>query len=77
MVTYFIVGALVMYFARGARGIEVIPNVSFWGDLPFLLKVSGLQWYYDPTLLMVMFANMQYLEPHNYNVCHKRFWMPK
>jgi hypothetical protein len=23
---------------RGARGVEVIPNLSFWKDFPFLLK---------------------------------------
>ena len=29
-----------MYAARGARGLEVIPNYSFWKSLPFLIKVS-------------------------------------
>lgn len=37
-VTYFIVGMSYMYFVKGARGLEVIPNVSFWKDLPYLLK---------------------------------------
>ena len=39
--TYFIVGGLIMYFMRGARGVEVIPNYTFWKDLPFLIKVRG------------------------------------
>ena len=30
-----------MYFMRGARGVEVIPNYTFWKDLPFLIKVRG------------------------------------
>ena len=29
-----------MYFVKGARGIEVIPNYTFWKDFPFLLKVN-------------------------------------
>ena len=41
-VTYFIVGMSTMYFVKGARGLEVIPNVSFWKDLPYLLKVYML-----------------------------------
>lgn len=29
-----------MYFAKGARGVEVIPNYVFWKDLPYLIKVQ-------------------------------------
>ena len=39
-ITYFIVGGLIMYFAKGARGVEVIPNLNYWKDLPLLLRVS-------------------------------------
>ena len=39
-IAYLVIGGLVMYFAKGARGIEVIPNITFWKDLPFLLKVN-------------------------------------
>ncbi|CAG9863556.1 unnamed protein product [Phyllotreta striolata] len=35
---YLIGGALVLYFIRGARGAEVIPNVEFWKNLPGLVK---------------------------------------
>ena len=28
-----------MYFMRGARGVEVIPNYTFWKDVPSLIKV--------------------------------------
>ncbi|XP_050299760.1 uncharacterized protein LOC126738442 isoform X2 [Anthonomus grandis grandis] len=35
---YFIGGALIMYFMRGARGAEVIPNFDFWVALPGLMK---------------------------------------
>ena len=38
--TYVIVGCLVNAFARQKRGIEIIPNLEFWKDFPFLLKVS-------------------------------------
>ena len=40
--TYFIVGALVMHFVYGAKGQDNIPNVNFWMDFPFLLRVSFL-----------------------------------
>jgi hypothetical protein len=36
--TYVIVGCLVNAFARQKRGIEIIPNLEFWKDFPFLLK---------------------------------------
>ena len=31
-----------MYFVKGARGVEIIPNLGFWTALPFLVKVSFL-----------------------------------
>ena len=39
---YFVVGGIFMYTKRGARGVEVIPNYTFWKDLPFLLKVKTM-----------------------------------
>ncbi len=36
---YFIIGAIVMFQVKGARGIEVVPNYTFWKDLPSLIKV--------------------------------------
>lgn len=36
---YFVVGALLLRFLRGARGIEMIPNLEFWKDLPYLVRV--------------------------------------
>ena len=41
-IAYLVIGGVVMYFAKGARGIEVIPNITFWKDLPFLLKVNTI-----------------------------------
>ncbi|VEN36422.1 unnamed protein product [Callosobruchus maculatus] len=35
---YLVGGGLVLYFIRGARGVEVIPNVEFWRNLPSLVK---------------------------------------
>ena len=40
IVLYFIIGSVVMYTAKGARGVEMIPNYTFWRDLPFLIKVA-------------------------------------
>jgi hypothetical protein len=38
LAVYFIVGTLVMRFRFQAAGVEMIPNVSFWKDLPALIK---------------------------------------
>ena len=40
IIVFFAVGALIQYKVKGARGIEVIPNILFWRDLPFLIKVG-------------------------------------
>ena len=37
--SYFIIGTIVMYTAKGARGTEMIPNYLFWKGLPGLIKV--------------------------------------
>ena len=37
-VTYIVVGTLLMVLWKGARGLEIIPNLGFWKDFPFLLK---------------------------------------
>ena len=47
--SYFIVGILWNKYRRGATGMEVIPNLSFWQDLPNLVKVS---FYYINSLLV-------------------------
>lgn len=39
VITYFVVGGIYMYQAKEARGLDVIPNLAFWKDLPFLIKV--------------------------------------
>jgi len=47
------VGAIVCKFALKKEGIEIIPNVHFWKDLPFLLK-DGIML---PVDLIRMIAN--------------------
>ena len=37
---YFLTGFLFLRFARGARGVEQIPNYSFWKELPLYIYVS-------------------------------------
>ena len=34
-----------MYFGKGARGAEVIPNVGFWTGFPGLVKVGSVGHY--------------------------------
>lgn len=36
--TYFTIGSIVRFAYLGARGIEVIPNLRFWKDLPGLVR---------------------------------------
>lgn len=36
--TYFTIGSIVRFMYLGARGIEVIPNLDFWKDLPALVR---------------------------------------
>ena len=38
--SYFVVGTLWNKYRRGATGMEVIPNLAFWQDLPNLVKVT-------------------------------------
>jgi hypothetical protein len=33
------VGMAYMYKVKGATGVEMVPNIDFWRDLPALLKV--------------------------------------
>ncbi|XP_060522055.1 uncharacterized protein LOC132699400 [Cylas formicarius] len=35
---YLVGGCLIMHFVRGARGIEIIPNIDFWRSIPGLVK---------------------------------------
>jgi hypothetical protein len=35
---YFIGGAIFMATVKGARGVEVVPNLTFWTELPALIK---------------------------------------
>jgi cation-dependent mannose-6-phosphate receptor len=35
---YFVGGIAILYFMRGARGLEAIPNIDFWRGLPGLVK---------------------------------------
>jgi hypothetical protein len=39
---YFIVGAIVLKFKFQKNGVELIPNVEFWKDVPLLIRDGGL-----------------------------------
>ena len=43
-ILYFIVGFILCKFVWKKEGLEVIPNVAFWKDLPFLLKDGVMFW---------------------------------
>eukprot|EP01060_Flectonema_neradi_P030088 TRINITY_DN42_c1_g1_i5.p1 TRINITY_DN42_c1_g1~~TRINITY_DN42_c1_g1_i5.p1 ORF type:complete len:187 (+),score=39.22 TRINITY_DN42_c1_g1_i5:52-612(+) len=39
---YFAIGAAFMFKVKGERGVNVIPHVNFWKDLPTLMKDGAL-----------------------------------
>lgn len=40
LVVYLVAGILFNKYSKGASGKELFPNVNFWIDFPFLVKVS-------------------------------------
>ena len=44
-VTYMIVGVIVKKFVFKSEGMEVIPNHSFWADLPGLVKDGAVYFF--------------------------------
>lgn len=58
VVIYLVVGVLVNKFVRGATGAELIPNRSFWAELPSLIKVCVGGTNIDPFVL--------YMELHHH-----------
>lgn len=40
ILVYFGGGMLTLRLLRGAEGREMIPNIDFWSDLPYLVRVS-------------------------------------
>ena len=38
--TYFVVGAVILKFHYGFQGRNAIPNLEFWAELPYYVKVS-------------------------------------
>ena len=41
IVAYVVIGMIAKATVKGARGVEMIPNLNFWKDFPFLLKVNS------------------------------------
>ena len=39
VVAYFVIGGLVKYYHYGARGVEIIPNYTFWNDLKVIYHI--------------------------------------
>ena len=46
VIVYLVGGVLYMRFVRGATGIEMVPNLEFWKEVPALVKVMTaiVQW---------------------------------
>ena len=43
---YIAIGMAIGYRVKGARGIEMVPQLAFWKDLPFLIKVCACSSYH-------------------------------
>lgn len=56
---YFIIGGALLYFLRGASGLELIPNIDFWRELPGLVK--------DGTLFVFSGCNINYVSNDVYD----------
>ena len=39
LMVYFVAGAVILKVRYGKTGTELIPNKTFWKELPFLIKV--------------------------------------
>ncbi len=61
LVLYFIVGALINKFKFQKTGIEIIPQVNFWKDIPFLLK-DGVMLIVDGIKKLTGKGNSNYTE---------------
>lgn len=46
-ILYWPIGIVVNKFVRKKEGIEIVPNISFWKDLPFLVKDGFLFLFKD------------------------------
>ncbi|KAL5506662.1 hypothetical protein EMCRGX_G008374 [Ephydatia muelleri] len=44
---YIAIGMAIGYRVKGARGIEMVPQLAFWKDLPFLIK-DGILFSFSP-----------------------------
>ena len=38
VIVYFVGGMIFMAVVKGARGIEMVPNLTFWQEFPALVK---------------------------------------
>lgn len=47
---YIVIGATVLKFHLGMKGMEVIPHAHFWMDLPNLIKVSITSLLANPSI---------------------------
>lgn len=59
LILYFVIGFVLCKFVWKMEGIEVIPNVHFWVDIPFLLK-DGVMFFVD--LFRMVTKKSQYTE---------------
>lgn len=59
LVTYFIVGGIVLKVKYNKTGTEVIPNKEFWRELPLLIKARIIMYYSYSTVMNVFKHIMQ------------------
>lgn len=42
IIVYFVAGILLNKYKYNKNGLDLIPNVQFWKDVPYLVKDGGL-----------------------------------
>ena len=62
-----------MYVKRGARGMEVIPNLAFWKDLPFLVKVTCSSIYKHHLLMFFILSG--WIQTHHQSMPQENWFI--
>lgn len=68
ILVYLVGGFLFLTYARGATGMERVPNFEFWADFPHLIKVSA-KYLFLSFYCVFPFQTFNLIVSCN-NVCH-------
>ena len=52
---YLVIGAILKKFYLGLHGMDIIPNINFWTDLPYLVQVCQ-SWDKIATFILLFYT---------------------